>query len=131
MAILTRWDNKGKTIILLEFESEWSWEDLEGAVSKSDRLIGSVPHMVDLIIDVGGAAFPLSEILSKSRALLAAGDARPNEGVRVVVGANGIMRTAYQTYHSTFQSAVQGREVLFADSLLDARAIIRGLAMDR
>ena len=53
MAIVTRWDNKKKSVILLEFESEWSWDELEEAVQKADRLIGSVEHRVDLIIDLG------------------------------------------------------------------------------
>lgn len=49
MAIATRWDNKKKTIVLLEFESEWSWRELEAAVQAADALIGSVEHVVDLI----------------------------------------------------------------------------------
>ena len=130
MAIVTRWDNKGKTVILLEFESEWSWDELESAVDKADRLIGSVEHFVDLIIDLEGTAIP-KDIFSSAKALLDSGEARPNEGARVVVGANGAIRTLYQTIHKTFNSAVEGREILFAANLNDARAIIRGLALDR
>ena len=130
MAIDTRWDNKKKSIILLEFESEWSWDDLEAAVQKADGLIGSVEHFVDLIIDLEGAAIP-RDVLTGAKNLLASGEARPNEGARVVVGANGALRTIYQTLQKTLNNDVNGREVLFADSLPDARAIIRGLALDR
>lgn len=130
MAILTRWDNKKKTIVLLEFESEWTWQDLEGAVQRADALIGSVEHYVDLIIDLEGAAIP-KDVFTAAKALLDSGEARPNEGARVVVGANGAIRTIYQTIQKTFNSAVQGREVLFAANLSDARAIIRGMALDR
>ena len=48
MAIVTRWDNKKKTVILLEFESEWDWDELEEAVHKADQLIGSVEHLCRL-----------------------------------------------------------------------------------
>lgn len=130
MAIVTRWDNKRKTVILLEFESEWSWDELEEAVQKTDRLIGSVEHFVDLIIDLEGASIP-RDILTGAKNLLASGDARPNEGARVVVGANGALRTIYQTLQKTMNNDIGGREVLFAPNLSDARAIIRGLAMDR
>ena len=130
MAILTRWDNKKKTIVLLEFESEWTWQDLEGAVQRADALIGSVEHYVDLIIDLEGAAIP-KDVFTAAKTLLDSGEARPNEGARVVVGANGAIRTIYQTIQKTFNSAVQGREVLFAANLSDARAIIRGMALDR
>ena len=130
MAIVTRWDNKKKTVILLEFESEWNWEELEAAVHKADGLIGSVEHYVDLIIDLEGTAIP-RDVLTAAKTLLASGEARPNEGARVVVGANGALKTIYQTLQKTFNNAVEGREVLFAPSLADARAILRGMAMDR
>ena len=130
MAILTRWDNKKKTIVLPEFESEWTWQDLESAVQRADALIGSVAHYVDLIIDLEGAAIP-KDVFTAAKTLLDSGEARPNEGARVVVGANGAIRTIYQTIQKTFNSAVEGREVLFAANLSDARAIIRGMALDR
>jgi glycerol kinase len=130
MAIVTRWDNKKKTIVLLEFESEWSWNDLEEAVQQADALIGSVDHFVDLIIDLEGSSIP-KDVLNAAQTLLASGSARPNEGVRVVVGANGTMRTIYQTLQKTFGGTVDGREILFAPTLSDARAIIRGVALDR
>ncbi|MYA92853.1 MAG: hypothetical protein F4Y30_05470 [Chloroflexi bacterium] len=129
MAIVTRWDNKQKSAILLEFESLWTRADLEAAVKKSDQLIGSVDQVVHLIIDLEGTSMP-SDILSVARDLLSAGEARPNEGARVVVGANGAIRTGYQMLQKTLLSAVEGREVLFAASLADARAILRGMAMD-
>ena len=130
MAIVTRWDDKKKSIVLLEFESEWSWGELETAVLEADGMIGSVEHVVDLIIDLEGTAIP-KDIFSAAKTLLDSGEARPNEGVRVVVGANGTLKTIYQTIQKTFNSAMDGREILFAASLADARAIIRGLAMDR
>ena len=130
MAIVTRWDNKKKTVILLEFESEWNWDELEEAVQRADQLIGSVDHFVDLIIDLEGTAIP-RDVLTAAKTLLASGDARPNEGARVVVGANGAIRTIYQTIQKTFNSAVEGREVLFAPNMRDARAIVHGLALDR
>lgn len=129
MAIVTRWDNKQKSAIILEFESEWTRADLEAAVQTTDRLIGSVDRVVHLIIDLEGTSIP-SDILSLAKDLLSTGEARPNEGARVVVGANGAIRTAYQMLQKTLLSAVEGREVLFAASLADARAILRGLAMD-
>ncbi len=130
MAIVTRWDNKNKTVILLEFESEWTWNELEEAVQQADNLIGSVGHHVDLIIDLEGTSIP-RDFLTAAKSLLSSGEARPNEGARVVVGANGAIRTLYQTIQKTFNNAVEGREVLFASSLADARAIIRSLALDR
>jgi hypothetical protein len=130
MAINTRWDNKTKSVVLLEFETEWSWAELEEAVQKADALIGSVENFVDLIIDLEGTSIP-KDIVNAAKTLLASGEARPNEGARVVVGANGAMKTIYQAIQRTLNATVDGREILFAPSLSDARAIIRGLTMDR
>lgn len=130
MAIITRWDNKKKTVVLLEFESEWAWNELEEAVQKADMLIGSVEHFVDLIIDLEGTSIP-KDIINAAKTLLSSGEARPNEGARVVVGANGAMKTLYQTIQKTLKNSTSDREILFAPSLPDARAIIRGLSMDR
>lgn len=129
MAIITRWDNKKKSVVLLEFESEWSWGELEEAVQKADALIGSVENFVDLIIDLEGTSIP-KDIVNAAKTLLASGEARPNEGTRVVVGANGAMKTIYQAVQKTVNSVSQ-REILFAPSISDARAIIRGLSLDR
>ena len=129
MAIVTRWDNRQKSAIILEFESEWTRADLEEAVQKADKLIGSVDGVVHLIIDLEGTSIP-GDFLSMARDLLSSGEARPNEGARVVVGANGAIRTAYQVLQKTLLGAVEGREALFADSLADARAILRGMALD-
>lgn len=130
MAIITRWDNKKKSVVLLEFESEWAWNELEEAVQKADSLIGSVEHFVDLIIDLEGTSIP-KDVLNAAKTLLASGEARPNEGARVVVGANGAMKTIYQAVQKTLSTPTEGREILFAPSITDARAIIRGLSMDR
>ncbi len=129
MAIITRWDNKKKSVVLLEFESEWSWGELEEAVQKADSLIGSVENFVDLIIDLEGTSIP-KDVVNAAKTLLASGEARPNEGARVVVGANGAMKTIYQAVQKTLNN-VSEREILFAPSIADARAIIRGLSMDR
>ena len=129
MAIVTRWDNRKKSIILLEFESEWTWDDLQAAVQKADSLIGGVEHIVHLIVDLEGASIP-GDIWTRAKDLLAAGDPRPNEGARVVVGANGALKTIYQTLLRALPSDAEQREVLFADSLSDARAIIRGKELD-
>ncbi len=57
-------------------------------------------------------------------------DMRPNEGNRVVVGANKWMRTAYQTLAKTFSKQLNGREVLFANDLSHARGMIYSMRLD-
>lgn len=130
MAILTLWDNRSKNAIRFEFESEWTWDELELAIQKADDYISSVEHQVDLIMDIEGTSIP-KDIMTAAKKLLDNPEPRPNEGRRVVVGANKAMRAVYKTIQKTFQSKIEGREILFAPNLDDARAILRGLRFEQ
>ena len=132
MAILTVWDNRKQTAVRIEFETEWTWQDLEEAIGKADQFIGSVAHSVDIIIDLEGSNLP-KDLMNGAQKILGADDgheARDNEGRRIVIGANQVLRSAYQTIQKTFKDRLEGREVLFATSLPQARAILHSLRMD-
>lgn len=126
MAIVTLWDNRDKTAVRLEFESEWKVADLESAIQTTDELIGSVEHQVDIIIDIEGASLP-KDFMSLAKQLLANPQPRPNEGNRVIVGANNIVRSGYSAIQKAFGEKLAGREVLFAANLGEARAMLRNL----
>jgi hypothetical protein len=126
MAINTRWDNRDKTTILLEFESEWTFGDLEKAIQGVDDLMITVAHAVDVLIDVEGTKIP-KDVMNMAKMLLANPEPRSNEGNRIVVGANNVIRQGYQLIQKTFANKLQGREVLFADDTDTARAILRSL----
>jgi hypothetical protein len=130
MAILTMWDNRDKTTVRMEFESEWTWKDLESAVQATDNFISSVTYQVDVIVDVEGTNLP-KDFMTGAKNLLANPQPRPNEGNRVVVGAMNIVKTAYSTIKSTFGEKLVGREVMFASNLGEARAMLKGLREDQ
>lgn len=123
MGILVRWDDTARTRVLIEFETSWSWIDLDQAIQQADVLIGSVTQSVDIIIDVEGSSLP-GDFLSAAKNLLANPAPRDNEGRRVVVGASGLIRTAYQTLQKTFGEKLVGREVLFANDIPQARSLL-------
>ena len=132
MGINTKWDDSGKTRVLMEFETTWTWEQLDDALEATDDVLADVSHIVDIIIDLEGSDIP-NDYLKAARKLLTAPnmDMRPNEGNRVVVGANKWMRTAYQTLAKTFSKQLDGREVLFANDLSHARGMIYSMRLDR
>jgi hypothetical protein len=123
MAINTKWDDAKQTRVLVEFESSWTWAELDDALAAIDRLILSVNHTVDIIIDLEGSKIP-KDFLTAAKNLLANPERRDNEGNRVVIGASDFMRTAYQTLKNTFGSKLLGREVLFANDLSHARSML-------
>jgi hypothetical protein len=126
MGIVTMWDNRDKTAVRMEFESKWSWQELDGAIDATDKLIASVEHQVDVIVDIEGTNLPTS-FMDAAKRLLANPQPRPNEGNRVVVGAGTVVRTAYATLKTTFGEKVAGREVAFATNLGEARAMLKNL----
>ena len=130
MAINTLWDDTNKTRVLVEFETSWSWDELEQAIAKIDQYIGSVGHNVDIIIDVEGSSLP-NDFLKAAKNLLSNGeDARSNEGHRIIVGASDTIRKAYQAFTNTFGKRLVGREVLFANDLSHARAMLHSMRLD-
>lgn len=128
MSILTTWDDKEQTRVLIEFETSWTWEELEAAIEVVDEMIGSVAHQVDIMIDVEGSTLP-KDFLSAARNLLANPEGRPNEGSRVVIGANKVIRTAYTTLQKTFGEKLVGREIVFAEDLPQARSLLYSMRM--
>lgn len=129
MAIQVQWDNRQQNVIHVEFESEWTWEQLENTLDQIDQLMSSVNHTVDVIIDLEGSKIP-GDFLNAAKNLLADPQPNPNEGARIVVGANKTMRAVYATLQKTFGERIAGRDLLFAPNLDDARAILRGLRVD-
>jgi hypothetical protein len=124
MGIHIRWDDRQQTRILIEFESLWTIDELKAAIMRADEMIISVGHRVDIIADIEGTKLP-SDPIGVLKALLEEGDARANEGRRVVVGASSFIRSGYKMAKTLFSKQLDGRELLFADDLDIARAILR------
>ena len=129
MAIAIIWDDSAKTRVLMEFETSWTWDDLENAIGKTDELIASVTHYVDVIIDLEGSTLP-KDFMNAAKNLLANPTPRDNEGYRVVVGINNVMQKAYQAIHKAFGDKLAGREILFAQDLSQARSMLYSMRLD-
>ena len=130
MAIVTKWDDSGKTRVLMEFETSWTWEELDAALEKTDNFLAEVEHQVDVIIDLEGSNIP-GDFMKAAQRLLTdpAMGMRPNEGNRVVVGASDWMRKAYKTLSKAFSKQLDGREVLFASDVSQARGMLYSMRL--
>ncbi|MEL6527531.1 MAG: hypothetical protein AAFQ07_17655 [Chloroflexota bacterium] len=130
MAIVTKWDDSNKTRVLMEFESSWTWDELDAALEKTDNFLAEVEHQVDVIIDLEGSNIP-GDFMKAAQRLLTdpAMGMRPNEGNRVVVGASDWMRKAYNTLSKAFNKQLDGREVLFASDVSQARGMLYSMRL--
>lgn len=129
MAIETLWDDSKKTRIRIEFETSWTWDDLETAIAKTDEFIASVAHSVDIIIDLEGSSLP-KDFMNAAKNLLQNPVPRDNEGYRIVVGVNNMMQKAYQTIQSAFGEKLAGRDILFAQDLSQARSMLYSIRLN-
>lgn len=122
MSIQVGWLNP--SVIHIKFRRGWNWDDLYAALEQADTFIGSVSHTVHVIIDVSGGGRLPSDFIRAAGDLFAQGEARTNEGQRVVVGANGMVRMAYGGLQRVYGHRLSDRPFLFASSLEDAHALL-------
>lgn len=125
MTIQVGWDNNEQSIVRIVFQRGWTWNNLNQAVKQADELIISQPHRVDLLIDIHEAGGIPGDFISRAGEIFAqGGEARANEGQKVVVGAGTLIRIAYKTFLRVYGSKLEGRPFIFADTLESARALL-------
>lgn len=124
MQINVGWDNSDHRIVRIVFQRGWTWQDLRQAVQQADELIKSEPHTVHLVIDIHDAGGLPGDFISRAGELFAQGEARSNEGQKIVIGAGTLIRMAYKGFLKVYGSRLEGRHFTFADNLDEARAML-------
>lgn len=124
MTIAIGWYNPEQTIIHLELKRGWKWDQLKKAIAEADTMIISVEHTVHVLIDIRQAGGVPTDFLSAAGEIFASGDARPNEGKKVVVGAGLLVRTAYNGLVSVYGHKLAKRPFLFAANIQEARTLL-------
>ncbi len=109
-------------VIHIQFRRGWHWDDLRAAIMQADAHIVDKPHAVHLIIDLREAGGIPRDFMQIAGELFAQGEARPNEGLKVVLGAGALMRAAYSGLRRVY--ALHDRPILFANDLADAQRMI-------
>jgi hypothetical protein len=97
---------------------------LRAAIAQADGLITSVEHPVHLIIDIRNSGGLPGDFLSRAKDLFGQGEARANEGQRVVIGAGRLLRMAYKSLLAVYGQHLEGRPFLFANDLDEARQLL-------
>ncbi|MEZ4669687.1 MAG: hypothetical protein R3E39_17420 [Anaerolineae bacterium] len=121
MTIQVGWDSSQRNIIHIIIERGWTWDEFEQAIQQADNLIVSVSHVVHLVVDIQQAGGLPRDWMGRAGQLFAQGEARSNEGYKVVVGAGWLIRTAYQSFAAVF---AQDRPFHFAATYDEALQMI-------
>jgi hypothetical protein len=120
MAIEVSWHNP--ETLYIRFAPGWTWDDLRVAGAEIDRLIVEAGQTVHLLIDMREAGGLPRDFMQVAGELLAQGEARPNEGHRIIVGAGRLMRAAYSGLRRVY--ALDSRPLLFAGDIHEAQQLI-------
>ena len=124
MQINVGWDNSDHRIVRIVFQRGWTWQDLRQAIHQADDLINSEPHTVHLVIDIHDAGGLPGDFITRAGELFSQGEARSNEGQKIVIGAGTLIRMAYKGFLKVYGNKLEGRPFTFADNLDEARAML-------
>ena len=124
MQIQVGWDDGRQNIVRITMGRGWTWDELQDAIQSADDHIISVPHVVHLLIDIREAGGLPGDWMSRAGQLFAQGEARPNEGQKIIIGAGMLIRAAYQAYAAVYG---QERPFQFAANLEAAQRMVDSL----
>lgn len=118
MSIKVLWDNPEKTIIRYAYDGRWSLDEFNDAYVEARKLLDTVDHLVDFIIDVRSSPLIPNGVLSRGRNVVLA--PHPNEGRTMIIGASSFVRAMADIFQKIY--GVRGNRIpfLFATTLEDA-----------
>jgi hypothetical protein len=127
MGINVAWTDSTRKIVKLDFQRGWTWDDLYAAIQQADNLITSVSHTVNMIIDISHAGGLPRDFMRVAGDVFDSGEARANEGQKIVVGASGLIQLAYGGFQKVYGHKLQNRPFQFAPSLDAAYALLESV----
>jgi hypothetical protein len=123
MSIDLAWDEQDAQIIRVNVSGDWTWTMMETALEQAIGMMDSVDHTVHYIIDIREGRLDLGSALKQAQQA-ATPETHRNEGIKVVVGANFMIRTLYGAYRKMIERMGKDQEFLFADTPEEARVLI-------
>lgn len=127
MGIELYWDNDEQTIMLCEFDRNWTWEEMFETLDTIKKVTDKRNYEIGALIDVskgisvpGGSIFN-ADTRNKAKKMLKMGE--NGKGPMVIVGANGFIKSIYHAF-GTLDRSVQ-KDVYFADTLNEARQLMQ------
>jgi hypothetical protein len=113
------WDNDERTVIRMEFDGHWTWDEVQEAVNISNQMTNSVNHIVDGLIDMSRSGGVPSGAMAHARHLIMQRHER--SGITVVAGASPAISTLWQVFAQAYQWLTRSERFVFARTVEDAR----------
>ncbi|MBL8162125.1 MAG: hypothetical protein JNJ61_09075 [Anaerolineae bacterium] len=120
MSAKSYWDDPAQTVIRIDYEGNWTWEEYFAAADDGRDLASSVTHRVDYILDFRNGTQPKAgSVMSNARNVLL--KRAPNSGVFVTVSTPfaQVMLNVFKSFDRKLSALIYG-----ATSIEEAHAIL-------
>jgi len=122
MGITVVWDNPEQTIVRYIYNGQWNLDNFYQALQESREMMDKVDHRVGLIIDVQNSKLVPNGVLSHGKNV--ALRKHSNQGLSVIVGASGFVRTLFDVYKKVYRTSFDESGYAFTATLDDARNLL-------
>jgi len=127
MGIDLHWDNGAQTVMMCAVEAEWTWEEMDTAMTRIKQITDSADHEIAAIVDVtkgvnipGGLFSP--NTLNQAKKMLKMGETS-TPGPVIIVGASPLIKTIYGTLRGMDKNGLNN--VSFAATVDEARTTLK------
>ena len=116
MGIRAAWDNRERTIVRLDFEGSWDWNDYRHTIKTAAIMMTEVSHQVDLIFNMNFSGILPSDVQRILNVLPL------NSGVIVITGQHALVTAIAAMFRRVYVRLPN--RVTVAGSIEEARAIL-------
>lgn len=121
------WYDDEKTILCQRFQQSLTTTDIKEAANMSAAMLATVPHAVDIIIEVDDPPLLLKDLLETTQHLNRI--VPPNQRLVIVIGAGHLLRSMIAIWGKIAPKATE--KIHFMDTLDDALAYIEAYRSSR
>ncbi len=126
MGIELYWNNDEETVMLVDVDGAWTWDDMYAVLNKVKKVTDKSPIVLGAILDLtNGARFPggspfTSKTLDHGQRVLKMGEG--GTGPIAVVGAGGFFRTVFKALLAMDPDKLA--HIRFVDTMAEAEAFM-------
>lgn len=125
MGITLDWDNEQQTIILIEYERPWNWDDFDQTAHALINTMGQVDHKVHIVFDISHAGMPPGGAMTRFKRVMEI--EHPNRG-RLIFISTPALTTFIRLVRHALNKIDPGDDDAppfeFVQTLAEARALL-------
>jgi hypothetical protein len=121
MSIDVRWYNEDQTEVQLTIVGVWTWDELFVAIDQTEKLMGSVEHTVNIILDMRQSHHVPTMLPSALRKVANAKTmTHRNSGLLILVGARSFVKSMFNIFSTLYPRAAEKYQIAESEEQLQA-----------